>query len=100
MAQYIQTMIDGNDDHVAAPSKRLAILAGDSVAGSSRIVAAMHPDHDGPFPTVYAWRPDIQIETVFAGVAHLVIQQKAHPVGRPRWALRTRRPVGKSIPDP
>src|SRR5262249_56502523 len=69
IAQRVQPMIDGHCDDILTQRQSRAVVA-DRTPRALIETAAVEPDHHGTLaPVIDAACPDVEIETVFAGVA-------------------------------
>src|SRR5208337_4172077 len=65
-AENIETMIDGHDDHIAAPREIRSVVIGRR-SRSTREASAVAPEHHWTFTaSAHGWRPDIQHQTILA----------------------------------
>src|SRR5262249_13131527 len=77
IAQRVQPVIDGHRDDVLTQRQSRAVIAGRAARALIK-TAAVDPDHDGTLaPVIDSTSPDVEVETVFAGIAS---------VGRPKDA--------------
>ena len=102
MAQDIQPVVEGHDDHVMSAGQGPSVVRRPFLAVPAVESAAVEPDHDRPFAAVIdPWRPDIQAEAVF--IRETVVPSRGKglfvvvPAGP--FALRAGRPVGAAAPD-
>src|SRR5262245_7495082 len=92
IAQHVQPVIDRHSDDVLAQRQPRAVVA-DRTASALIETAAMEPDHYGTLaPVIDAASPDVEVETVFAGVASVRRPEDGEELALllAAWAVRLR----------
>ena len=96
IAQNVESVIESDDDHIAAARQIFAVECGDVVARSGFEPAAMQPDHNRAFLVVIdPRRPDIDTQAVFALKAVVPLEYKRFLVVLPAGSLVLR--TNKSV---
>src|SRR5207302_7240279 len=81
--EHAQAVVDGDDDHIAAPRQCRAVVEG-AAARTARETAAVHPHHHGAAAAVGGRGPHVEREAVLV-LARLLAAQR---LAAGRWRLR------------